>query len=241
MLSLRDPVVSSNNSSNIDTNGEGSSTTPAFPQFRIRSDHRVTQSNGSTSARANVNGKGPVKNNDAEKMQCASEIAKTSASEPVKATARLTRPSELYINGPGSGAGDYSFMSSCSLPSGQATPSTPSPVTLRQRQGRSVINNATESGRHLNSALARHFRRLQCGGAEEGPGALSDNLHTYLRDVFHQLDSGHSGAVTRADFETLCEILELDSSPALPPASSPGLSWLPSYHPRPGTPASPIR
>ena len=77
--------------------------------------------------------------------------------------------------------------------------------------------------------------------AEEGPGALSDNLHTYLRDVFHQLDSGHSGAVTRADFETLCEILELDPSPALPPASSPGLSWLPSYHPRPGTPASPIR
>ena len=130
MLSLRDPVVSSNNSSNIDTNGEGSSTTPAFPQFRIRSDHRVTQSNGSTSARANVNGKGPVKNNDAEKMQCASEIAKTSASEPVKATARLTRPSELYINGPGSGAGGGALSgipqegvaASAGIPSARAVP-----------------------------------------------------------------------------------------------------------------------
>ena len=46
----------------------------------------------------------------------------------------------------------------------------------------------------------------------------------------------------RSDFETLCEILELDPSPAPRAASAtPGLHWLASYQPRPGTPASPIR
>ena len=244
MLSLRDPVVSHNNNNNngnsiSHANGNGSSaTTPAFPQFRIRTENGVSQANGS-------NGRAQVKHEDLEKIQSSSDHVKPPSDHEAGRAPRLARPADLYINGPGSGAGDYSFMSSCSLPSGQDTPSTPE-VTMRQRQGRSVTNNATESGRHLNSALARHFRRLQCGGSgggEEGSsGHLSDNLHSYLRDVFHQLDSGHTGTITRADFETLCEILELDPSPAPQAASAtPGLHWLPSYQPRPGTPASPIR
>ena len=187
----------SNNSNSIShANGNGSSApgTPAFPQFRIRPENGARQTNGG-------HGRAHVRHEDLEHIQssAASEvIVKPSEAEAVKG--RLARPSDLYINGPGSGAGDYSFMSSCSLPSGQDTPSTPE-VTLRTRQGRSVTNNATESGRHLNSALARHFRRLQCGGSgggEEGRGGLlSDNLYSYLRDVFHQLDSGHTGTITR--------------------------------------------
>ena len=197
MLSLRDPVVSHNNNSNgnnishANGNGSSSATTPAFPQFRIRSENGVSQVNG-------TNGRAQAKHEDTEKIQFSSDNVKPTSDHEAVRGPRLARPSDLYINGPGSGAGDYSFMSSCSLPSGQNTPSTPE-VTLRQR--RSVTNNATESGRHLNSALARHFRRLQCGGSgggEEGRGGhLSHNLHSYLRDVFHQLDSGHTGAITR--------------------------------------------
>lgn len=200
MLSLRDPVVSHNNNSNnsngnnishANGNGSSSATTPAFPQFRIRSENGVSQVNG-------TNGRAQAKHEDTEKIQFSSDNVKPTSDHEAVRGGRLARPSDLYINGPGSGAGDYSFMSSCSLPSGQNTPSTPE-VTLRQR--RSVTNNATESGRHLNSALARHFRRLQCGGSgggEEGRGGhLSHNLHSYLRDVFHQLDSGHTGAITR--------------------------------------------
>ena len=197
MLSLRDPVVSHNNNSNgnnishANGNGSSSATTPAFPQFRIRSENGVSQVNG-------TNGRAQAKHEDTEKIQFSSDNVKPTSDHEAVRGGRLARPSDLYINGPGSGAGDYSFMSSCSLPSGQNTPSTPE-VTLRQR--RSVTNNATESGRHLNSALARHFRRLQCGGSgggEEGRGGhLSHNLHSYLRDVFHQLDSGHTEAITR--------------------------------------------
>ena len=199
MLSLRDPVVNHNNNSNgnnishANGNGSSSATTPAFPQFRIRSENGVGQVNGQ-----GTNGRALVKHEDTEKIQFSSDIVKPASEHEAVRGGRLARPSDLYINGPGSGAGDYSFMSSCSLPSGQNTPSTPE-VTLRQR--RSVTNNATESGRHLNSALARHFRRLQCGGSgggEEGRGGhLSHNLHSYLRDVFHQLDSSHTGAITR--------------------------------------------
>ena len=180
-----------NNISHANGNGSSSATTPAFPQFRIRSENGVSQVNG-------TNGRARFKHEDTEKIQFTSDNVKPTSDHEAVRGGRLARPSDLYINGPGSGAGDYSFMSSCSLPSGQNTPSTPE-VTLRQR--RSVTNNATESGRHLNSALARHFRRLQCGGSgggEEGRGGhLSHNLHSYLRDVFHQLDSSHTGAITR--------------------------------------------
>ena len=71
---------------------------------------------------------------------------------------------------------------------------------------------------------------------------LSDNLYQYMKDVFSQLDSGHTGTVSRQDFQALCEILCLDtSSPSTDPGTGGGLQWLPSYQPRPNTPASPIR
>ena len=152
---------------------------------------------------------------------------------------------------------DYSFISSCSLPSGGTEASSPSPtqqnmlfnpllddkVVLR-RNSRNVINNINESGRLLNSALARHFRSLHCNGSN-GPAdvpatVLSENLYNYIKDVFLQLDSHHAGYVSREDFEALCEILQIEKSPPISKRNS-GLQWLSSYHPRPNTPASPIR
>ena len=152
---------------------------------------------------------------------------------------------------------DYSFISSCSLPSGGTEASSPSPtqqnilfnplqedkVVLR-RNSRNVINNINESGRLLNSALARHFRSLHCNGsngAADAPATvLSENLYNYIKDVFLQLDSHHAGYVSREDFEALCEILQIEKSPPISKRNS-GLQWLSSYHPRPNTPASPIR
>merc|ERR1719483_261721 len=152
---------------------------------------------------------------------------------------------------------DYSFISSCSLPSRGTAASSPSPtqqnflfspiheeqVVLR-RNSRNVINNINESGRLLNSALARHFRSLHCNGSNIASDAsatvLSENLYNYIKDVFLQLDSHHSGYVSREDFEALCEILQIDKSPPVSKRNS-GLQWLSSYHPRPNTPASPIR
>jgi len=149
---------------------------------------------------------------------------------------------------------DYSFVSSCSLPSGITAASTPSSyhqpvshplerkVVLRRSCG-AVINNTTESGRLLNSALARHFRSLHCNGikldSETSATILSDNLFGYIKDVFIQLRSPSSDVVSREDFEALCEILKIDKSPPLSKRNS-GLEWLSSYSPRPNTPASPI-
>jgi hypothetical protein len=58
--------------------------------------------------------------------------------------------------------------------------------------------------------------------------------------VFQQLDYRHLGSVTREDFETLCEVLELSRSPP-PSARNSGLEWLASYRPRPNSPGSPLR
>ena len=122
------------------------------------------------------------------------------------------RPSELYISDRKGDTWDYSFMSSCSLPSENTSQSSPS---TGQETGRVFLRRERESGdcgRLLNSALARHFRRLHCGGqldpADPSTSLLSDNLHQ-------------------------------DARPG--PRSPSGLQWLPSYQPRPGTPASPIR
>ena len=229
-------------------NGASSITSPSSTQYR----HENTENGGSNKPTPVLQRLNGVKKNDFDKIQQASEVLRISETEapsnpsfPTRPTP--PRPSELFLNhenGPGS-VYDYSFMSSCSLPSDHTNQSTPSPrdrVTLRH--SRSVINNATESGRLLNSALARHFRRLHAGGGSMD--GLSDNLYLYIRDVFNQLDSGHTGYVSRQDFLLLCEILELDMS--LTPGPGPGsntrtsgLQWLSSYHPRPGTPASPIR
>jgi hypothetical protein len=58
--------------------------------------------------------------------------------------------------------------------------------------------------------------------------------------VFQQLDYRHTGSVTREDFETLCEVLELSRSPP-PSVRNSGLEWLSSYRPRPNSPGSPLR
>ena len=155
------------------------------------------------------------------------------------------RPSELYISDRKGDTWDYSFMSSCSLPSENTSQSSPS---TGQETGRVLLRRERESGdcgRLLNSALARHFRRLHCGGqlgpADPSTSLLSDNLHHYLRDVFHQLDCQHTGSVSRQDFTALCEVLNIQQDARPGPSSPSGLQWLPSYQPRPGTPASPLK
>ena len=248
MLSLRDPMFGNNVAT--------ARTSPSSTQFRPENTENG-ESNKPTPVIQRLHNNG-VKKNELDKIQPASEVLKISETEISSNTPFATRPtpprpSELFLNnenGPGS-VYDYSFMSSCSLPSDQTHASTPSPsqAGVALRHSRSVVNNATESGRLLNSALARHFRRLHCNGNNAGGGSmdgLSDNLYLYIRDVFNQLDSGHTGYVSRQDFLSLCEILELDMSqtPGPGPGSNTrtsGLQWLSSYHPRPGTPASPIR
>ena len=219
---------------------------------RVNNNNNNNNNNNSNSSSS----KEPVKNDDLDKIHTvASQTRPTNLSlfdtrEMSARSTHDTRPEHGSVY-------DYSFMSSCSLPSDRASVSTPSPslpqTRVTMRHSKNVTNNASESGRLLNSALARHFRRLQCQvsqvqhaevTSDDSARLLSDNLYHYLVDVFSQLDSGHSGFVTRQDFESLCEILELDPAPSsslTPGSRSSGLQWLSSYHPRPGTPASPIR
>ena len=140
-------------------------------------------------------------------------------------------------------------MSSCSLPSENTSQSSPSPGQEHKpsvsRREKDLLTSQGQSGRLLNSALARHFRRLHCGGGQlatdPSTNLLSDNLHQYLRDVFLQLDTDHTGYVSRQDFIALCEVLNLHTEPGPEVRSPSRLQWLTSYQPRPATPASPIR
>ena len=111
--------------------------------------------------------------------------------------------------------GDYSCMSSCSLPSSPC----PSP----------------EPGRTLRASLTHYFSTSP--GEERGAAGLLGQV----RLVFRQLDSQGRGSVARTDFTALCSVLGLNTAPP-PPSPSRALHWLPSYSPgRPGTPASPLR
>lgn len=101
---------------------------------------------------------------------------------------------------------------------------------------RAIYSSNNEAGRLLKSALESHFNRQQ--PVKENP-ALDD----YIREVFHQLDYHRSGTISREDFETLCEVLELGVDPTSRPISTTfrhsGLEWLSSYRPR--SPLSPLR
>ena len=251
------------------TNGSSGGGHVTFPSFRVTSPDTAQSviKHDADTIQIQSAGEGEAVR-ASEEEQSVQHHNNNNNSTKLQAAPPPPRPSELYICGQEAGAGagrggsvyDYSFMSSCSLPSDHtASVSTPSPGAgcggVTMRRSRAVINHAPESGRLLNSALARHFRRLHTGrsgntpaetpGAGAGAGAaLSDNLYLYLRDVFQQLDPGHTGAVSRQDFAALCEVLGIDSAPAPSAAQGGGgggLQWLASYHPRPGTPASPIR
>ena len=158
----------------------------------------------------------PIRNNKNEcefgqNQTSSSDTIKFSDSAKLSAHPKVQRPTELFIDSheypvPGSGHGangagpgqgsvyDYSFMSSCSLPSEQSSPAaTPSPPTnVMMRHNKNIHNNATLAGRQLNSALSRHFRKLQCSkdgmlvDADDELDStstclLSENLYLYIK------------------------------------------------------------
>ena len=139
------------------------------------------------------------------------------ASSPRSPLVRFSLDPPPPVPGP-EGDPDYSFMSSCSLPS-SASPSPPP--------------GSPEAGRVLRVALAHYFSTAP--GEDRGAPALCSQV----KAVFDQLDTQHQGTVLREDFEALCSVLGLASAP--PPSPSTGLPWLATYSPgRPGTPASPL-
>ena len=124
------------------------------------------------------------------------------------------------VRGAGVEGGDYSCMSSCSLPSSPPSPISPIP--------------SPQSGRLLREALTRYFSSPP-DSSNRGAG----DLCLQVRELFHQLAPRPAGNfVSRDDFEALCSVLGLTAAaPASPPS---GLQWLATYCTRPGTP-SPLR
>ena len=97
--------------------------------------------------------------------------------------------------------------------------------------------STNEAGRLLKHCLEKHFQ-------EQGNG--HEALDEYIQEVFHQLDYHRCGTISRDDFDTLCEVLDL--RPLTRPPSTmngtshyrlSGLEWLSSYRPR--SPLSPLR
>ncbi|TRY70517.1 hypothetical protein TCAL_15041 [Tigriopus californicus] len=96
-------------------------------------------------------------------------------------------------------------------------------------------NSNNEAGKLLKLALDRHFDEKLDVAAQFAP-----DLDNYVSEVFLQLDYHHCGTISKEDFETLCEVLQITISP---PASyrNSGIEWLSSYRPRANSPISPIR
>ena len=97
--------------------------------------------------------------------------------------------------------------------------------------------STNEAGRLLKHCLEKHF---------QANGNHHEALDEYIQEVFHQLDYHRCGTISRDDFDTLCEVLDL--RPLTRPPSTvngtshyrlSGLEWLSSYRPR--SPLSPLR
>ena len=98
--------------------------------------------------------------------------------------------------------------------------------------------STNEAGRLLKHCLEKHF---------EANSGNHQALDEYIQEVFHQLDYHRCGTISRDDFDTLCEVLDL--RPLTRPPSTAvngtshyrlsGLEWLSSYRPR--SPLSPLR
>ena len=124
-------------------------------------------------------------------------------------------------DGVSGGGGDYSCMSSCSLPSSPPSPSSP-------------VLPSPQAGRLLKEALHRYF-----SSPPDSPDRGGGELCLQVRELFHQLaPRPAANFVSREDFEALCSVLGLTPTPPTSPPS--GLQWLTTYCTRPGTP-SPLR
>ena len=113
--------------------------------------------------------------------------------------------------------------------------------------------STNEAGRLLKFCLEKHFGQPNEQSGINGGGSCQDEaLDNYITEVFHQLDYHRCGTVSREDFDTLCEVLDL--RPASRPTSGAGavpttshyrlsgLEWLSSYRTDRGrSPLSPLR
>ena len=82
----------------------------------------------------------------------------------------------------------------------------------------------------------------------------------YFRELFHQLDYHHSGTISREDFDTLCDVVGIQTPRVGPRFNNnsqndvvdgsdmakstyrrSGLEWLSSYRQRPNSPIAPLR
>ena len=108
--------------------------------------------------------------------------------------------------------------------------------------------STNEAGRLLKFCLEKHF--AQPNESKSSGSCQNEALDNYISEVFHQLDYHRCGTVSREDFDTLCEVLDLrpvsrPTSGAIPTTSHyrlSGLEWLSSYRPDRGrSPLSPLR
>ena len=106
--------------------------------------------------------------------------------------------------------------------------------------------STNEAGRLLKLCLEKHFNQSEVDFKQNDVvSSESSVLDSYIEEVFRQLDYHRCGTVSRDDFDTLCEVLDLP--PSRPPSSNgapfnyrlSGLEWLSSYRPR--SPMSPLR
>jgi uncharacterized coiled-coil protein SlyX len=111
-------------------------------------------------------------------------------------------------------------------------------ILRNSRRSRLIsLGNGGEVGKLLKTALADHFEKKRRSGVN---GRGSNVLDGYVAEVFNQLDYHRRGTISREDFEIMCEVIGISSSPP-PSHRNSGLEWLSSYRPRPTSPASPIR
>ena len=77
--------------------------------------------------------------------------------------------------------------------------------------------STNEAGRLLKLCLEKHFNKQSESSSNEIRHDTS-TLDSYLEEVFQQLDYHRCGTISREDFETLCEVLDLQLS--RPPSAS---------------------
>ena len=69
----------------------------------------------------------------------------------------------------------------------------------------------------MKLCLEKHFNKQSESSSTEMRHDTS-TLDSYLEEVFQQLDYHRCGTISREDFETLCEVLDLELS--RPPSAS---------------------
>ena len=117
-------------------------------------------------------------------------------------------------------------------------------VVMRRKQSARGRGRSGRDGHNiLRSALENHFK-----------DPSNKELDDYVRELFHQLDYHHCGTISLEDFDTLCDVLgiqtpppsckqvdDVDNSLIKATYRRSGLEWLSSYRQRPNSPIAPLR